>query len=87
MMAGGPAFPGRLPLNPPGPAKGPHSMASPPTPLPNLSRCLLMPGSTLGRSVVLGSGCYGPRDFEFPPGSTWVGVQQKPTEAMEPVRF
>ena len=36
-------------------------------------RCVLLPGTVVGRCAVLGSGTLAPRSFVFPPGSVWVG--------------
>jgi len=37
--------------------------------------CLLLPGCSLGRNCMLGSGTIGPEDWTFAPSSTWVGSQ------------
>jgi acetyltransferase-like isoleucine patch superfamily enzyme len=36
-------------------------------------RCVLMPGVTLGRNSVLGSGTYAPSGFQSQAGSIWLG--------------
>ena len=36
-------------------------------------RCILMPGSEVGRNTVLGSGTYSPSGFSAPGGSVWLG--------------
>ncbi|ORX55656.1 acetyl-CoA synthetase-like protein [Hesseltinella vesiculosa] len=38
-------------------------------------RCVLLPGSEIGRKAVLGSGGLLKKHFKLPPGSTWVGSQ------------
>ncbi|KAI9283758.1 hypothetical protein BC943DRAFT_326990 [Umbelopsis sp. AD052] len=36
-------------------------------------RCVLLPGSTIGRKAVLGSGGLAKKNFQFPDNSVWVG--------------
>jgi len=36
-------------------------------------RCVLLPGFTIGRNAVLGTGGMGAKDFTIAPGSKWVG--------------
>lgn len=36
-------------------------------------RCVLLPGTTVGRRTVMGSGALGKRDTDYPDGSTWIG--------------
>ena len=39
-------------------------------------RCVLLPGVSVGRNAVLGSGTLAPTGFDFTPGSTWVGARR-----------
>ena len=36
-------------------------------------RAVLLPGTTLGRCTVMGSGALGKRDTTYEDGSTWIG--------------
>jgi carbonic anhydrase/acetyltransferase-like protein (isoleucine patch superfamily) len=38
-------------------------------------RCVVLPGVTVRKGAVLGSGSLAPEDFELPVGSVWVGSQ------------
>ncbi len=36
-------------------------------------RCVLLPGTRIGRNAVLGSGTLAPKGFDAPGGSVWLG--------------
>ena len=46
-------------------------------------RCVLLPGTTVGRRATVGSGSLASRGFSFPPGSTYVGSRNGGTVELQ----